>query len=308
MLVEGPLFGELMGEPRPATIESSEVFDITSERTGEDYRIFVGFPAVYGTDTESTFPGIYVLDGNGAFPVVTGMVRTMQGPAASNLDRLGRGIPPALVVGIGWPVKGEIWDRSSFQVKWERRTKEYSGFVDPDMEETSKRHLGIEVDTGGANDFLGFLVDQLFPLLEARYRLDPNDRTLWGASLSGHFALYALLHEPGVFRRLAVTSPALGLSAGGLFDLEAEYAYKHDDLPARLFLGIGEEERPLQVSPDHYLGKEVSVWDFYRFASLLEERDYPSLTLRTKVYEGHGHTDVIAVSTAGALLWLFSDD
>lgn len=296
-----------MEEPRPATIQSSDVFDITSERTGEDYRIFVGFPAVYGTDTESTFPGIYVLDGNAGFPVVTGMVRTMQGPAASNLSRLGRGIPPALVVGIGWPVKGEIWDRSSFQVKWERRTKEYSGFVNLDLEETSRRDLGIEVDTGGADDFLGFLVDQLFPLLEARYRLDQYDRTLWGASLAGHFSLYALFREPGVFRRLAVTSPALGFGDGGLFDLEAEYADSHDDLPARLFLGIGDEEKPSQLS-DHYIGKEVSVWDFYRFAALLEERDYPSLTLRTKVYEGHGHTDVIGASTAGALLWLFSDD
>ncbi len=295
-----------MEEPRPANIESSEVFDLTSERTGEDYRIFVGFPAAYGNDTESNFPGIYVLDGNGGFPVVTGLARSMQG--ARTVPHMGRGIPPALVVGIGYPVEGEIWERTSFQVKWQRRTKDYSGFVNPDVEETWRRDFGIEIETGGGEDFLGFLVDQLFPLLEARYRLDPNDRTLVGVSLAGHFALYALFQQPGVFQRLAVTSPGLGYADGGLFDLEAEYADNHDDLPARLFLGIGEEERPSQLSPGHYIGKGVSVWDFYRFAALLEERDYPSLTLRTRVYEGHGHTDVIGASIAGALLWLFSDD
>lgn len=288
-----------------ATVASSETFDVTSERTGEEYRIFVGFPASYGLDDRARFPAIYLLDGNAAFPVVTGLARTMQG--ARSMPHLGRGIPPAVIVGIGYPLEGDIWDASRIETAVQRRTKDYSGFISSDVEETIRTDLGIETETGGAEAFGGFVVDELLPLMEDRYRLDPDDRTIWGASLGGYFALYALFQRPGSFHRFAVTSPPLEEGQGELFDLEADYANQFDDLPAKVFLAIGEEEQPSQLSPDHYIGKEVSVWDFYRFAALLRERNYPSLEMATKVFADHHHTDVIAPFTAASLLWLFSD-
>ncbi|MDX1620616.1 MAG: alpha/beta hydrolase-fold protein [Nitriliruptorales bacterium] len=290
-----------MGDEQLATIASSEVFDVTSQHTGDDYRIFVGLPASYGTDPNALFPGIFVLDGNSAFPVITAIARQLQ--LASVLPQFGPGIPPAVVIGIGYPLDGDIWDASRLETGQQRRTHDYCSFVDPVMRRAHSAR-GIELQTGGSDVFLDVLVEELVPLVEDRFRLDPEDRTLRGGSLAGHFALYALFQRPGVFHRIAATSPAMR----NLFEIEARYAESFDDLPARLFLGIGEEEQPSQLSDRDVIGEGVSVWEFYRFAALLRDRNYPNLRIRTKVYEGRSHLDVGAPAAVDSLLWLFSDD
>ena len=144
-------------------------------------------------------------------------------------------------------------------------------------------------------------------MVEKEYRLDPDDRTLLGHSSGGHFALYALLRQPELFNRYAVGSPSLGFGNGRLFDLEQEYASRSDELPARLFLGIGEEEEHSPLSPAGYIGEIVSVSDFYRFAAVLEDRGYRNLLMSKKVFEGHGHTDVFGPFVASGLRYLFSN-
>ena len=71
---------------------------------------------------------------------------------------------------------------------------------------------------------------------------DPLDKTLLGDSSGGHFGLYALLTEPGSFQRYVVGSSSLGYGEKALFKLESAYAEAHQELPARLFLGIGDQD------------------------------------------------------------------
>jgi len=52
----------------------------------------------------------------------------------------------------------------------------------------------------------------------------------------------------------------------------------------------------------------VSVSGFYRFAALLEERGYASLVFSKKVFEGHGHTDVMGPFVTSGLKYLFSNE
>jgi hypothetical protein len=72
-------------------------------------------------------------------------------------------------------------------------------------------------------------------------------------------------------------------------------------------LGIGEEEELSALSPARYIGEIVSVSDLYRFAAVLEDRGYPNLLISKKVFEGHGHTDVLGAFVASGLRYLFSD-
>ena len=65
-----------------------------------------------------------------------------------------------------------------------------------------------------------------------------DDHALWGHSAGGAFASYALLARPGAFGRFIIGSGTNGLT----IDLEAEYANDHDDLDAKVFIGMADGE------------------------------------------------------------------
>jgi predicted alpha/beta superfamily hydrolase len=66
-------------------------------------------------------------------------------------------------------------------------------------------------DGTGGDDFVRFLVDELVPWLEARYRAAPL-RILFGHSRGGLINLHALLTRPAAFRAHIAASPYFGWS------------------------------------------------------------------------------------------------
>jgi len=281
-----------------ASILSSEVFAVASEHTGEDYQISVGLPKSYFDDPKESFPVVYVIDANLMFEAVVGLTRLMQ---------LAGALPEFVVVGIGYALEGNYGDGLDEFAR--RRARDLTSTIDERYEQFAANAFNVEgrIDTGGAGKFLSFVAEELLPLVEEQYRLDSDDRTLVGHSSGGHFALYALLSQPQLFKRYAVGSPSLGFGNRRLFDMEQDYASTSDELPARLFLGIGEEEEHSLLSPAGYIGEIVSVSDFYRFAAVLEDRGYRNLHMSKKVFEGHGHTDVLGPFVALSLRYLFSN-
>jgi len=63
-------------------------------------------------------------------------------------------------------------------------------------------------------DFVAFLADELVPAIDAAYRTNPSAdaRVILGTSLGGVFSTYLGLLRPGVFRNLAIQSPAYWVS------------------------------------------------------------------------------------------------
>jgi len=280
-----------------ASIQSTEVFSLPSERTGEVYQISLAFPESYFSDPTQAFPVVYTIDANIEFEAVVGLARLMQ---------LGGRIPEFVVVGIGYPLAGNYGD--GLAEFGRRRARDLTSTTDERYGRFIADAFTIDgtIETGGAEQFLGFIADELLPLIEEQYRLDPDDRTLLGHSAGGHFALYALLRRPQLFSRYAAGSPSLGLGEGRLFDLEQEHASKSADLPARLFLGIGSEEEPSTHSQTSYMGQIISVSLVHRFTALLQGRGYQNLSMSTKIFEGHGHLDVFGPFVTTALDYLFS--
>lgn len=68
---------------------------------------------------------------------------------------------------------------------------------------------GPEGEAGRADDFRVLLRDVFLPWAHGRAQLDPQRRLLCGHSLAGLFALHALVHEPGLFQAMAVSSPSV---------------------------------------------------------------------------------------------------
>ncbi len=218
-------------------------------------------------------------------------------------------LPEVVIISIGYPFEGFSGDE--YKQFFVRRAKDLTAVVDESYHKFVKNVAeieGVEIETGGAECFLEFITEELVPTVEERYRVNPNDRTLLGHSTGGHFALYALLQQPQMFHKYAIGSPSLGFGNEVLFEMENEYAKQSNGLPVKLFFGIGEEEEHSPFSQAGYLGTIVSVSGFYRFAALLEERGYADLRFSKKVFEGHGHTDVMGPFVTSALKYLFSNE
>lgn len=283
-----------------ASIHTTEVMTVVSKNTNQEYRISISLPSSYDYRPNISFPAIYVVDGNLLFEMVTGISRMMQ---------QGRVIPEMVVVSIGYPLEGFYGD--DFLQFFIRRGKDFTSVVDKQYEQTLGDLLKIdhmEIETGGAEDFLRFITEELTSMIEARYRINSADKTLLGHSTGGHFALYTLLNQPQVFQRYIVGSPSLGIGQGVLFNMESEYAKKHKELPVKLFLGIGEEEEHSSFSPASYLDTIVSVSDYFRFAAIIEDRGYRNLKFSKKLFEGYGHTDVVGPIISMGLKNVFAKD
>jgi hypothetical protein len=104
-----------------------------------------------------------------------------------------------------------------------------------------------------------------------------------------------------------VGSPTLGYGEKALFKLESAYAEAHQELPARLFLGIGDQEEQAPFSALGHRGVIVTVSDFYRFAAILQERGYDGLQFTKRVFEGFDHTDVPGAVFAAGLRYVFQE-
>ena len=131
-----------MGLQTAARVHTSDVFNVSSENTGQDYQISVSLPASYFHKPETTFPSVYVLDGNLHFETVTGICRFMQ---------LNRTLPEVVIISIGYLLEGFYGEE--FNQIIIRRAKDLTAVVDRDYEQFARDAFkveGIEIETGGA--------------------------------------------------------------------------------------------------------------------------------------------------------------
>jgi len=152
-----------------------------------------------------------------------------------------------------------------------------------------------EYDTSGAaENFFGFIRDELIPVIDSKYRTDPSDRTLSGASLSGLFSLYVLFEHPGIFNRYKISSPSLWWDDGVILEYEKKYSEEYSDLPANVFLSVGDVER--------------TVVSWKKLVKVLEDRNYNSLKLTTMIFDDAPHLTACILAGVRGIKTVFADD
>lgn len=150
-------------------------FVIESKILGEKREICVYLPKGY-KELGEVYPVIYLLDGQSLHNVTSSFVQYYTGR-----DR----IPPLIVVSI----------TSTNRLRDFTPTERAGSRGGP--------HAG-----GGADRFLAFLAEELFPQVESRYPTR-DYRVLIGHSLGGLFTVYAITAEPELFRAYLTCSPWL---------------------------------------------------------------------------------------------------
>lgn len=214
------------GAATPVVLPRTEQFDVTSKQD-LTYRIFVSLPN--GKPNETGAPVVYLTDANADFPVLAAAAR-----------RLSQGDPVgAIVVGIGYP-------ETDPRVHQERR---YYDLVGPASEQFLATLPGAAKGrkTGGNNQFLEFLEEELKPQIERRYRIDRTRQTLFGHSFGGLFTLHTLFTRPEAFQNYVASSPSIWWADEAIVEEERSFLARQQKhpVPVRLMISCGEwEETP----------------------------------------------------------------
>ncbi|MEX0296157.1 alpha/beta hydrolase [Pseudomonas putida] len=209
---------------------------------GREYRIMISLPE---GDVPWTggYPVIYLLDGNAYFPAFHAAKRAQ--------DRL-RG---AILVAIGYP--------SDTPLDFERRAFDLSP---PQPAERNKP------PQGGQDLFLDFIEKRLMPKVNARFKVDQDQRSLVGHSFGGMFGVYALFTRPQLFQHVIAISPSLWwrdryLMAHERTFMQRAHAGQLDLTHSSLTLLIGDREMPQEIQDARALQLRLEALSQYGLRS-----------------------------------------
>lgn len=184
-----------------------EQHDLTDNERA--YRLYIAQPI---NQREASRPVLYMLDGNGQYPMLL-----------NGVDEVSENTP--LVVGIGYP---------SSQAYPKERTRDYTIPVEG------------ENGGGGAENFYRFIVDKVKPFIEANYAVDTTRQTLCGHSHGGLFTLYVLFNHTRSFQHYVVASPSIWWGNGAIIPKQRPF---FSDIPQSVTITLGEYEENPELDP-----------------------------------------------------------
>ena len=202
------------------------------------------------------YPVLYLNDGQDLFDACTSIFNAEEwgvDETATELIQRGR-VPPLIIVGIDNAGKRD-------------RPKEYLPFPDDTLRPATPKVYG--------KNYPRFLVDEVMPFIDRKYRTDPNPATtgIGGSSYGAGIALYTVMRRPGRFGKLLIESPSL---------------YAHDDYllhqadafnrwPSKIFVGVGSINEPVD--------------DVHRLQAILRLHGLGSQGLLVVEEPGAGHNE-----------------
>ncbi len=232
-----------INNPGKYSLYNAVEINIYSESVSDSFHILVSVPDDY-LSADKRYPVLYVLDGNIAFGMAASIARYLQ---------IGENIPELIIIGIGYGALNKT--------AGEKRRRDYR-----------------PIETGGAENFLNFLFEELIPKIDAEYRTIPSDRTLNGYSIGGLFGLYTLFTRPNTFNNYIIGSPNLSWDDYSVFDYEENSPEKIGDKHLNVFISVGSEE-----SEERYFEPVDSL------VKNIQNHNYAGLKLKTKVFDGSTH-------------------
>jgi predicted alpha/beta superfamily hydrolase len=235
-------------------------FKLPSPETGTEYWIYVEAPVGTGP-----WPALIFLDGDDQFAGGVAAYRESVANAAA---------PPLLLVGIGYG--------ASYAKPANKRGRDYTPAFHSD-----------EPGSGGAPAFLSFLSTTLWPELTRRYALNAAARGIAGHSLSSLFVLHALFQPRPFFTHHLASAPSIWWADRAMLQQIATFRAGQDKLPARLFLGVGENDTASMTG------------DLALLEAQLAEKPFAGLEIISRRFAKRNHFNVLPVAFATGIQVLF---
>jgi predicted alpha/beta superfamily hydrolase len=232
------------------------------------------------------YPVLYLNDGQNLFDSTTSIFNPMEWRVDETVSRLvstGR-IPPLIVVGV---------DNAGRR----GRFKEYFPYVDQYLRPPEPNPRG--------RDFPRFLVDEVMPFINQRYRTiaDAEHTAIGGSSAGALAAIYTVVARPGVFGRLLVESPSLYVDDYHIL----RDADRRTVWPRRVYLGVGTNESNAPACDPQQSAAAQLARDVRRFADTLRAAGVDESRIRLVVTPCGRHDEAAwAARLPTALEFLFS--
>jgi len=252
-------------EKEDTAIVSVEKEEFHSNIIEDEFELFYLLPKGYSSS--STYPVIVFLDGNWYYEFfrdeVNKLIESKQ-------------IPPVIVVGVGYPQDGGYKELCPHCTDAEDDIliPRFRDYTYPTIEKWT-------IPTGEGDKYAAFLNEELVPKIESNYSIDTSKIFLMGHSLGGLSMFYNMFDYPNPeFDGFAALSASLYWAEGYTFSLEQNYSQTHSDLNTKLYIAYGTAESgSLAVHNAEMIER-------------IENRNYPSLDLKTDVFKGASHRQV----------------
>jgi predicted alpha/beta superfamily hydrolase len=162
--------------------------------------------------------------------------------------------------------------------------------IDRNIELTPTHLKSWNAPTGGADNFLGFIKNELIPYINKTYPSN-GDNTLWGHSLGGMFVLYALLNEPTLFKSYIAVDPSVWWDNCYVAKMAAEKLPSLTQQNTTLFIAGREGELS---------GMKIDTME-----TILKKSAPANLNWKLNVYAGETHSSVRLKSTYDGLKFTY---
>jgi hypothetical protein len=259
-------------EPAPP-VSLTDTFQhvLVSESLKQSFQIDVAMPPQPAAAMAGPYPVIYVVDGNGLFPLVYASTRSLQ---------RSKELRPVIVVGIGFSASS-YFDIGLLRTEYLTPT---SNKAFEEMMNNKGLPLKSPVRTGSADQLVTFIDEELKPFINARYPTDQKHEVFAGYSFGGLFGTYVLFNHPALFDAYVLGSPSLWWDDGRSFSYEETYAKAHSDLAKKVFMSSGTADIEMMLSGARAMKEKLAA------------RNYPKLQFTYLEFDGETHSSGVGVA------------
>ena len=252
-------------------LNNTEQFSIASKYVvGESYIIQVGLPIGYAPSKKS-YPVLYVLDGDKSF----GMTKEI-----ADWLMWSKEIKDIIVVAITYGKGTDEW--------WQRRARDYSHCDDTIIAK------GWFRETGGADNFLKFIKNELFPAIQKNYKTSQDSTAIMGLSFGGTLASYVLFTQPDLFSCYLLIAPALFWNDNDIIKIEKDYFRNHKELNKTVYVAYGSLD-----------SKESVINSTSDLIQTIQNRKYEGLKFTSRIFEGETHISVYPTALTNGLKTIY---
>jgi len=256
------------GRGQPYEVADSAVWDVPDPASARDYQVFVALPPSYRDQPARRYPVLYVTDADYAFPIIRQIARRLNGE--------GPQVEEFILVGLSY-AKGERGMQS--------RRRDYT------PSPAGSSDSPADAVHGQSAAYITYLRDHVLPFVAGRYRTDERRRIFLGHSYGGLLGTEILLSDPSMFAGYVLGSPSLWYDHHYMLGREAVYAASHKDLPARVYMYVGQYEEVRGGDP-RYAKTYNMVSDTRLIEAKLRFRNYASLRLNVETFNDEDHLSV----------------
>lgn len=269
-----------------------EFHKVSSEK--QDYIIKITFPPNY--DLENNYNVLYYLDAWFISDIVTG---------SYNILNRCEYVEDIVLVGISIEGtefdfnKQRIMDFTPTKYKMSDKMKELGTEGNYPIIKSGAGENAVLMSsetTGGADEFIDFLSDKLFPFVENEYPNLDKRKGFLGHSLGGLFGVYLLQKNPTLIDDYILISGSLDWNKNEILNLELFDDFKNSSKNYQLFLSYGKSEVKRTIKSNE------------KFNTIIKNLNKNNFNYNLKTYEELNHHSILSRAIYDGLLFIYKNN